>query len=145
MILSSPNILIIYDIIMNCDKLVSLNLIGPYFDPQNNPGDNISLIGEIIPKIITGLNKLTSFSIQYIPIELNIFNNLKNALMNSKITNLGLSYTKIPENKFSEFSEYLKGNQTLTEINFSGHNCNSPSLLKNTIFLSDNNTILLFN
>ena len=138
-ILSSPNILIIYDIIMNCEKLESLNLIGPYFDAQNNPGDNISLIGETIPKIITGLNKLTSFSIQYIPIELNIFNNLKNALMNSKITNLGLSYTKIPEKKFVEFSEYLKGNQTLTEINFSGHNCNIPTLLKNTIFLSDNN------
>ena len=139
LILSSPNILIMYEIIMNCDKLVSLNLIGPYFDPQNNPGDNISLIGEIMPKIITGLNKLTSFSIQYIPIEVNIFNNLKNALMNSKITNLGLSYTKIPENKFTEFSEYLKGNQTLNEINFSGHNCNIPTLLKNTIFSSDNN------
>ena len=139
LILSSPNILIIYEIIMNCDKLVSLNLIGPYFAPQNNPGDNISLIGETIPKIITGLNKLTSFSIQYIPIEVNIFNNLKNALMNSKITNLGLSYTKIPENKFTEFSEYLKGNQTLNEINFSGHNCNIPTLLKNTIFSSDNN------
>jgi hypothetical protein len=63
--------------------------------------------------------------------------------MNSKITNLGLSYTKIPENKFVEFSQYLKGNQILTEINFSGHNCNIPTLLKNTIFSSDNNIISL--
>jgi Ran GTPase-activating protein (RanGAP) involved in mRNA processing and transport len=128
---------------MNCEKLVTLNLIGPYFVLQNNSSDNISLIGETIPKIITRVNKLTSFSIQYIPIELNIFNNLKNALMNSKITNLGLSYTKIPENKFVEFSQYLKGNQILTEINFSGHNCNIPTLLKNTIFSSDNNIISL--
>ena len=142
-ILSSPNILLIYDIIMNCEKLVTLNLIGPYFDFQNNSSDNISLIGETIPKIITRVNKLTSFSIQYIPIELNIFNDLKNALMNSKIANLGLSYTKIPENKFVEFSQYLKGNQILTEINFSGHNCNIPTLLKNTTFSSDNNIISL--
>ena len=82
-------------------KISDIKFNWSLFWSSKNLGVNISLIGETITKIITGVNKLTSFSIQYIPFELNIFNNLKNALMNSKITNLGLSYTKIPENNLS--------------------------------------------
>ena len=138
-ITSSPNILILYNILINCEKLNSLHLIGSNEKDQTNQGNNISIIGETLPIILNKITNLSSFSINHIPIEGNGINNLKASLINSKISNLGLCYTKIPQDKFNEFSQYFKGNQKLKELDLSGHNCNILTLLKNTLFSTDNN------
>ena len=64
---------------------------------------------------------------------------MKDYLIQSNIKNLGLCFTKITENEFKEFSQYFKGNQKLKELDLSGHNCNIPTILKSTLFSSENN------
>ncbi len=139
-ITSSPHLIIIYDIILYCEKLTELNLICSFDEnAEENSQNNISIVGETIPKIINSLKKLTSFSIQNIPLEGNVINSLRDALMYSNISSLGLSYTKIPQTKFDDFSQYFKNNKILTELDLSGYNFNILSTLNNSLFLSENN------
>ena len=139
LIIQSPNILILYNILMNCEKLNSLHFIGSYEQENTNQGNNISVLGEIIPIIIKKLINLTSFSMNHIPFEGDGIKKLKHSLIQSNIKNLGLCFTKITENEFKEFSQYFKGNQKLKELDLSGHNCNIPTILKSTLFSSENN------
>ena len=141
-ITSSSNILLLYDILLYSEKLSSLKLIGSFnenLEENNNTNSNISLLSDVLPIIIKNLKKLTSFSISHIPIEKNIIDNLKDNLIYSNITSLGLSYIKIPENKFKDFSSYFKNNTKLTELDLSGYNYDILSTLNDTLFQIDNN------
>ena len=135
-ITSAPHLLILYDILFYSEKLTSLNLICTFDKNLDNNNNNVSII---IPKIIKKLKKLTSFSISHLQIDNNIIDTLKDNLISSNITSLGLNYTKIPENKFKDFSSYFKNNTKLTELDLSGYNYDIISILNDNFFLYENN------
>ena len=137
-ITSSINVLVLYEILINSEKLTSFNLIYEK-NEENKNKDNISLLGALVPKIINKIKTLTSFSIYNIPIEQNVIRNLKDCLMLSNITSLGLNYTQIPQNNFDILSQYFNNNNKLTELILSGFNYDILSILYNTIFSKENN------
>ena len=130
---SKVNLEIFYSLIFNCLNLksIKISLNTKEKDAQNE--NNIEILNSIIQLIFTFLKNIKEFSYTNITLLNKYLPDIVLSIKNSKLQKLTLSGCFTSKEDLAMFNSYFSGENHLTEIDFSNHNFNIPSLLGNSL------------
>ena len=130
---SKVNLDIFYSLIFNCLNLksIKISLNTKEKDAQNE--NNIEILNSIIQLVFTFLKNIKEFSYTNITLLNKYLPDIVLSIKNSKLQKLTLSGCFTSKEDIAMFNSYFSGENDLTEIDFSNHNFNIPSLLGNSL------------
>ena len=130
---SKVNLDIFYSLIFNCLNLksIKISLNNKEKDAQNE--NNIEILNSIIQLIFTFLKNIKEFSYTNITLLNKYLPDIVLSIKNSKLQKLTLSGCFTSKEDIAMFNSYFSGENDLTEIDFSNHDFNIPSLLGNSL------------
>ena len=130
---SKVNLDIFYSLIFNCLNLksIKISLNTKEKDAQNE--SNIEILNSIIQIIFTFLKNIKEFSYTNITLLNKYLPDIVLSIKNSKLQKLTLNGCFTSKEDIAMFNSYFSGENDLTEIDFSNHDFNIPSLLGNSL------------
>ena len=130
---SKVNLDIFYSLIFNCLNLksIKISLNTKEKDAQNE--NNIEILNSIIQLVFTFLKNIKEFSYTNITLLNKYLPDIVLSIKNSKLQKLTLSGCFTSKEDIAMFNSYFSGENDLTEIDFSNHDFNIPSLLGNSL------------
>lgn len=130
---SKVNLDIFYSLIFNCLNLksIKISLNNKEKDVQNE--NNIEILNSIIQLVFTFLKNIKEFSYTNITLLNKYLPDIVLSIKNSKLQKLTLSGCFTSKEDLAMFNSYFSGENDLTDIDFSNHNFNIPSLLGNSL------------
>ena len=130
---SKVNLDIFYSLIFNCLNLksIKISLNNKEKDAQNE--NNIEILNSIIQLVFTFLKNIKEFSYTNITLLNKYLPDIVLSIKNSKLQKLTLSGCFTSKEDLAMFNSYFSGENDLTDIDFSNHNFNIPSLLGNSL------------
>ena len=130
---SKVNLDIFYSLIFNCLNLKSIKISLNKKEKDAQTEDNIEILNSIIQLIFTFLKNIKEFSYTNITLLNKYLPDIVLSIKNSKLQKLTLSGCFTSKEDLAMFNSYFSGENDLTEIDFSNHNFNIPSLLGNSL------------
>lgn len=112
-------------------KSIKISLNTKEKDAQNE--NNIEILNSIIQLVFTFLKNIKEFSYTNITLLNKYLPDIVLSIKNSKLQKLTLSGCFTSKEDIAMFNSYFSGENDLTEIDFSNHNFNIPSLLGNSL------------
>ena len=130
---SKVNLDIFYSLIFNCLNLksIKISLNTKEKDAQNE--NSIEILNSIIQLVFTFLKNIKEFSYTNITLLNKYLPDIVLSIKNSKLQKLTLSGCFTSKEDIAMFNSYFSGENDLTEIDFSNHDFNIPSLLGNSL------------
>ena len=130
---SKVNLDIFYSLIFNCLNLKSIKICLNTKEKDAQNENNIEILNSIIQLIFTFLKNIKEFSYTNITLLNKYLPDIVLSIKNSKLQKLTLSGCFSSKEDLAMFNSYFSGENHLTEIDFSNHNFNIPSLLGNSL------------
>ncbi len=131
-ITSDAQLSILYSLVFNCPHLTSLKIVltSDFFNSSNS---SLDIFNDTLPILFSYLRNLTEFSYENIPLSNKNLPDIVNSLKNSSIKNLSFIGCFKSKEDLSLFNNYFYNPNCLTEINFSHHDFNIPTLLSSSL------------
>ena len=130
---SKVNLDIFYSLIFNCLNLKSIKITLNTKEKNEQNENNIEILNSIVQLVFTFLKNIKEFSYTNITLLNKYLPDIVLSIKNSKLQKLTLNGCFTSKEDLAMFNSYFSGENDLTEIDFSNHDFNIPSLLGNSL------------